>query len=119
MKFEPANTQFVGLTLRFFDGCLTKPGINRPKWQQHVIIACRTGDEVVNRVGQMPLELATRINSKDYSGHAKLTVGIRNLIDGWGALIGFEIFCRRLIEDLGHGFMPLLIHLDMHVHIDR
>src|SRR5699024_12150433 len=42
MKLEPANTQLACLTLSFLDSRFTKPRINGPKRQQHVIIARRT-----------------------------------------------------------------------------
>src|SRR5699024_8582489 len=99
MKLEPANTQLACLTLSFLDSRFTKPRINGPKTQQPVLIARR--------------------NDKNYGGHVKLAVGIRNLVDGWGAIFCLEIFGRSLIENLGHGLMALLIHLDMYMHVKR
>src|SRR5699024_9551326 len=119
MKCEPTNSELVGLAVRFFDGCVPKPGGNGSELHQHVIIASGTSRSIVNRIGWVPFNWTACINGKDYSGHAKIAVGIRDLVDGWGAVFGFEIFGRCLIENFRHGLMALLIHLDMYVHIKR
>src|SRR5699024_10774002 len=118
MKLEPANTQLACLTLSFLDSRFTKPRINGPKRQQHVIIARRTDNYVVNGVWYVRFNLAMSFKRDNYGGEVKLEVVIVNLVDGLGTIFCLELFGRIFIENLGHGLMALLIHLDMYKHVN-
>src|SRR5699024_6599049 len=64
VEFESTDTELSGLTLGLFDRGFTVAWINRAEGQQHVVIALCTGDQIVDRVWQVTVELGASIQRK-------------------------------------------------------
>src|SRR5699024_11035223 len=119
MELETLYAKFNCLALRLLNSCCTGSRVNGPERDKHVVIACRPSYEIFDRVWHVAIELGARVQGKDHRCHPKIAVYPGDLVDGWRAVFGFEVFGRCFVELFRHGLMTLLVQFYMNVDINR